>query len=81
MFKARYPRVAQAEIPYVNTGPFDLVAPAQAFYFYRRRAAKILEDDAELLTLRRRLIVLTWLAVGFLPVSFVALIFVTRLVR
>lgn len=74
-FCARFPTVAQREIPYA----FDqwIVHPEKAIFFFRRRAAEVVHDDPSLWRQRRRFILLSVLSVlvpilGFLTIVAVA---------
>jgi hypothetical protein len=75
LFKNKYPDVVRKEIPLAFEG---VRHPEQVFYFYRRRAAEVLKSDDRLLRLRRRLIVVTWLA---LAIPLPSLIVVAMIIR
>jgi hypothetical protein len=77
-FKQAYPDLAEREIPRVFEG---VRHPEQFLYFYRRRAAQVLKDDPRLLRLRRRLVVLTWLAVTLPIPTLIALAVAIRVSR
>jgi len=75
-FCARFPAVAQREIPYA----FDrwFAHPEKAIFFFRQRAAEVLRDDPSLWRQRRSFILLSVLSVlipvfGFLAIGVVAL--------
>jgi hypothetical protein len=76
-FCARFPAVAQQEIPYA----FDrwFAHPEKAIFFFRRRAAEVVRDDPLLSLQRRRFILLSLFSVlipvlGFLAIGVVAFI-------
>jgi hypothetical protein len=74
-FCARFPTVAQQEIPYAFDRGF--AHPEKAIFFFRRRAAEVVRDDPSLWQQRRRFILLTVLsmlipALGFLTIGAVA---------
>lgn len=74
-FCARFPAVAQQEIPYA----FDrwIAHPEKAIFFFRRSAAEVIRDDPSLWRQRRRfmfLVVLSLLipVLGFLTIGVIA---------
>jgi hypothetical protein len=75
-FCARFPAVAQREIPYAFDRGF--AHPEKAIFFFRRRAAEVVRDDPALWRQRQRFIFLSFLSVlipvlGFLAIGAVAL--------
>jgi hypothetical protein len=60
-FVARFPDIADREIPYASDR--GIAHPEKALFFYRKKAAQILSAEPALARQRRRLIILTILAI------------------
>jgi len=76
-FCARFPDIAQQEIPYA----FDrwFAHPEKAIFFFRHRAAEVVRDDPSLSRERGRFMLLAVLSVlipvlGFLSIGVVAIV-------
>ena len=70
-FVARFPEIADREIPHASDR--GMAHPEKALFFYRKKAAEILSADPALARHRRRFIRLTMLAVLFPVLAFSAL--------